>query len=222
MRCVYLRNGECSGKGTCKASWVAEAFGVSLRGVKAARKELAEIGWLEVIESDHWHRQRWGGTAVVNLSWAGPQNAGQTKSESSPQADLSTTESAPPDVKQETPSESRYQKLTNPERSGVKNDGEEKPSIRNIKLEDLLRFSRTEELYRQAVAANWVRPSESQALAWLGAAVRAKSVAGDPVRVFAGIVRKNLWRYITGEQEERARGALNRYREINPNYFRVA
>jgi hypothetical protein len=221
MRCVYMRKGECSAKGTCKASWIAQTFGVSLRSVKAARKELAEMGWLDVTESDHWHRQRWGGTAVVNLAWSGLRKQ-KRQSESAPRPGLSTTESAPPDIKQETPSESRYQNLTSPERPGVKREGEEKPSIRNIKPEDLLRFSRTEELYRQAVAAGWVKHSESQALNWIGAAVRAKTVAGDPVRVFAGIVRKNLWRYVTQEQEDHARRALSRYREHRPEAFRVA
>jgi hypothetical protein len=141
-------------------------------------------------------------------------------SESPPRRALSTTELPPPDIKQETPSESRNQKLT-PERSGVKTEGEGKPSIKNIKLEDLLRFSRTEELYRQAVTAGWVKHSENQALNWLGAAVRAKTVAGDSVRIFAGIVRKKLWHHITQEQEDRARKALVRYRDRNPDLFTV-
>jgi len=89
----------------------------------------------------------------------------------------------------------------------------------NIKLEDLLQFSRTEELYRQAVARGLVEHSEHQVLNWLGAAVRAKSVPGDPVKVFAGIVRKKLWQYITHEQEDRARKALHRYREMTPSFF---
>jgi hypothetical protein len=188
--------------------------------VKAARKELAELGWLELAESDHWHRQRWGQTVVVNLGWQGP-GEGWPRSDFSPRAKLSTTGFSLPDIKQETPSESRYQKLTTPERSGLNGEGEAKPSIRNIKLEDLLRFSRTEELYRQAVAAGWMKHSESQVLNWIGAAVRAKCVAGDQVKVFAGIVRKGLWRYITQEQEERARSALLRYRETNPSVFRM-
>jgi hypothetical protein len=91
--------------------------------------------------------------------------------------------------------------------------------MRNIKLEDLQSFSRTEELYRQAVHLGLIKHSENQALNWLGAAVRAKSVAGDPVRIFAGIVRQGLWRNITQEQEERARAALHRYRELNPALF---
>jgi hypothetical protein len=192
-----------------------------MRSVKAARKELAEMGWLKVTESPHWHRQRWGKTVVVNLTWSGPLRE-KRQSEISPPPELSTTESAPPESNKKLPTESRYQKLSSTERPGVKKGTEEKPSIRNIKLQDLVSFSRTEELYRQGVRQGLVRHSESQALSWIGAAVRAKSAAGDQVRIFAGIVRRGLWHHITQDEEDRARKALLRYRETNPDYFKVA
>jgi hypothetical protein len=154
---------------------------------------------------------------VVNLTWGGPVRKGAI--ESAPRKQESTPQFAPPESNKKLPSGSRYQKLTGPERPGVKNGEGKGPSIRNIQLEDLLSFSRTEELYRQAVGIGLIKHSENQALNWLGAAVRAKSVAGDPVRVFAGIVRKGLWQNITQEQEERARTALCRYREVNPGFF---
>src|SRR5262249_54203684 len=65
-----------------------------------------------------------------------------------------------------------------------------------------------------------IEHSESSALNWLSAAVRAKSVQGDPVRVFLGIIRGKLWSHVTGEQEERARQALVHYREREPFRFR--
>src|SRR5262249_39064574 len=153
-------------RGTCKASWVADTFGVNVRSVKTARKYLAQIGWLEVAESDHWHKQRWGGTVVVNLCWGGP--ARKRKSDLSPQTDLSTTEFSPPESNKKLSSRVRYQKLVS-EPSGVKTGELGKPSIANIKLEDLIRFSRTEELYRQAVAVGLVKHSENQVLNWIGA-----------------------------------------------------
>lgn len=220
IRCVFIRNGECLPRGTCKASWIAQVFGVNVRGVKEARKELARIGWLEKVGSDHWHRQRWGASVVVNLGWASEVRGEMTDTKLPPREELSTSEKPPPESNKKLLTESRYQKLRH-EPSGVKKQEGEKPTIKNIRLQDLLHFSRCEELYRQAVAARWVKPSESQALAWIGAAVRAKSVAGDPVRIFAGIVRKKLWRNITNDQEDRARKALNRYRETNDAWFRV-
>src|SRR5207244_6218194 len=124
IRCLFLRDGERSARGTCKASWIAETFAVNVRSVKAARKELSRMGWLKVTESHHWHRQRFGGMAVVNLGWADSVKA-RKRSGFSPRSELSTTGFSPPDIKQETPTESRYQKLKRPERSGVK--GEAKP-----------------------------------------------------------------------------------------------
>jgi hypothetical protein len=219
---MFFRNGECLSRGTCKASWVAETFGVDVRSVKASRKHLAEIGWLEIAHSDHWHRQRWGGTAIVNLTWQGLGGAWRN-SESAPRAELSTTELPPPESNKELPSESRHQKLTGPERPGVKTQKECPPTLANVRLEDLLKLSRTEVLYRQAVASGRVNHSESQVLNWVAAAVRAKTVPnGDPVRIFMGIVIRGLWHHVTQEQEERARRALARYREVYPDAFRVA
>jgi hypothetical protein len=220
VRCLFIRNGACLARGTCKASWIADAFGVDQRGVKAARKELTQIGWLERAESDHWHRQRWGATVVVNLAWYGTVGGEKAKCESPPRREFSTSELPPPESNKKLLTESRYQKLGH-EPFGVKKGEGEKPTIANIRMEDLLQFSRCEALYRQAVGMGLIEHSENQVLNWLGAAVRAKSVGGDSVKVFAGIVRKGLWRYITQDQEDQARRALIRYREMNPGCFRV-
>lgn len=89
-----------------------------------------------------------------------------------------------------------------------------------MRPEDLQSFSLTEALYWQAVDEGMIDHSESNALNWLSAAVRAKCVRGDPVRIFLGIVRRKLWAHITQDQEERARRALIRYRELDPFRFR--
>jgi len=195
---------------------------VNLRGVKAARKYLAEIGWLLPAESPHWHRQRWGATAVINLTWPGLSKEGKVRTKLPPRKARSMPKLPPPESNKELPyRESRNQKPDSSERPGVQIGEEKRPSLANIQLDDLLNFSRTEELYRQAVTRQWIIHSENQALNWIGAAVRAKTVAGDPVRVFVAIVRKGLWHHITQEQEERARTALHRYREAKPDLFRL-
>ncbi len=219
VRCLYYRDGLCLPKGTCKASWVSDTFGVDVRGVKGARKQLAEIGWLRLVDSQHWHRQRWGATAVINLSWAGPTEGQVASTKSPPRAPRDRPELPPPESNKELPSESRNQEPKALEISGFFKGEGEPPSLSNVRLEDLLRFSRTEALYRQAVARGWVKHSESQALNWVGAAVRAKCVSGDPVKIFVGIVRKGLWHHVTNEQEDRARAAMTRYREGDPNLF---
>lgn len=222
VRCLYYRGGVCLPRGSCKASWVSETFGVDLRSVKAARKHLAGLGWLRLADSPHWHRQRWGQTAVINLAWRCNAAGRDAGAESPPLAVRKSRGLPPPESHEKLPSESsRNQELKALERSGVCTGGGEPPSLADVRVEDLMQFSRTEALYRQAVARGWVRHSESQALGWVGAAVRAKSVPGDPVRVFVAIVRKGLWHHVSNEQEERARAAMARYREVDPGLFRI-
>jgi hypothetical protein len=222
IRCLYYRKGECVAKGSVKSTWVAEVFGVNARNVKAARQYLVSIGWLTTLESPHWHRQRYGKTAVLNLTWGNARTAKERRPESPPRAVLSTTELPPPESHKELPSEYTNQKLTSRERSGGLRPkrGGEGPSLRNVTLNDLSLFSRTEALYREALRAKLLTHSESNVLNWIGAAVRARSVGCDPVRVFLGIVKKGLWHHITLTDEDRARRALHHYRDKNPGLFR--
>src|SRR5262249_32693600 len=46
FRCLYVKGGMFQALGRVKASWIADTFGVGLRRVKEARRELATIGWL--------------------------------------------------------------------------------------------------------------------------------------------------------------------------------
>src|SRR5687767_7843359 len=96
------------------------------------------------------------------------------------------------------------------------------PSFRDVKTTDLSHLRCMEALFWQAVDQGVLKDSEMEALNFLGASVRARSArAGDPVRVFVGIVRRGLWSHITCEEEERARTALMRYRESVPSAFRL-
>ena len=90
-----------------------------------------------------------------------------------------------------------------------------RPTIKNVQIADLEQFSRCDELYQQACKLGLVRPSEASYLNWFGAAIRAKTAAEvkDPVKVFMGILKKNLWMNITQEQEDRARLAIKKYRK---------
>jgi hypothetical protein len=102
----------------------------------------------------------------------------------------------------------------------------EKPTLTNIQLEDLRRVPTLRELYQQAVAAKWLQHSEANLRNFISAAVRATRAGsvssktpgkprcgGDPVRIFVGIVKKQLWHHITQEQEDRAVQVLKRYRD---------
>jgi hypothetical protein len=99
---------------------------------------------------------------------------------------------------------------------------EKAPTLRNVVPADLWRFDRLEALYGQAVAAGWIPPSEAQALDFIAAAVRARQVEdGDPVRIFVATVRQHLWHHITLDQEDHARRTLTRFRDQDPDRFRV-
>jgi hypothetical protein len=221
IRCVFFRKGEFAATGACKASWIAQTFGVSERSVKAARKELARMGWLQVEKSDHWHKQRFGGRVTVNLAWAERNREGKERSEFSPRPELSTSEFAPPESNKKLPNGSNNQKLT-PEGAGVKKTEPGKANIRSVRVDDLGRLPRLEELYWRAEAMGLFRHSESQVLNFLALVVRAKDVnPRNPVRVFMALLRRNLWHYATQGHEDQARAKLNRYRGKYPDAFRV-
>ena len=69
LRCLSRRKGGFDGRGRVKASWIARVFGVDLRRVKAARRELVDLGWIEPEPSDQWAENRWGGRYRIDLAW---------------------------------------------------------------------------------------------------------------------------------------------------------
>jgi len=114
LRCLYYRDHHCVSGGWCKASWIAEVFRVDLRSIKAARKHLAAIGWLQLLDTPQTLCNRWGTYALISLSWtraamdsaasedtvrAHPQaaeNAQTPPPEAPPPSKFSTTELPPP------------------------------------------------------------------------------------------------------------------------------
>ena len=69
FRCLYYRNGQCHSGGLCKATWIADVFGLHVRNIKAARKHLVTIGWLQQHPTPQRVLNRWGVSVVVNLTW---------------------------------------------------------------------------------------------------------------------------------------------------------
>lgn len=72
IRCLYYRNGQYCADGHCKARWIAEVFGVSLRQVKHARQMLEDIGLLERHDAPQWVLNSYGPDITINLQWEGP------------------------------------------------------------------------------------------------------------------------------------------------------
>jgi hypothetical protein len=213
------RTGEICSAGTVKASWIANTFDLSLRSVKAARKELIRMGLVSK-DTGSFQRKlnRDGAYFQLNLSWTDgrkpAQGEGGTPPKTAPRRAASHPKIAPPYKDRETSYESKNQKTENRalKLTGVckANLGLE-PTLRDVKGEDLKRYSRLKTLFKQAVAAKWIRGSEADFLNWVAAAVRAQTVeARSPVRVFLGIVRKGRWEFITQAQEDRARASIIR------------
>src|SRR5712691_5194924 len=103
LRCLYYREQRCCSGGWCKASWIAEVFGVDLRSVKAARKHLVAIGWLQTVPTPQRLCNRWGTYTLISLSWthatmgqAAEDHAATPPLASPPPPELCTTELPPP------------------------------------------------------------------------------------------------------------------------------
>ena len=77
IRCLYAhaRPLRCVSGGWCKASWIAEVFQVDRRRVKAARRHLATLGWLEIAAVPQHTLNRWGSYVYVSLTWDHPAHA---------------------------------------------------------------------------------------------------------------------------------------------------
>ena len=69
LRCLSRGRGGFKARGRVKASWIARAFGVDLRRVKQARKELIDLGWIAPEEADRWAENRWGRAYTIDLGW---------------------------------------------------------------------------------------------------------------------------------------------------------
>jgi len=202
------RTGEVRSRGTVKASWIAEAFGVSLRAAKAGRATLIAMG---LLSRDTGSMQRklnaHGAYFELNLAWR--------PAESAPRTPVSRPESAPPRERLETPSRDLEDQRT--QKAGL----EERATLKNVFPEDLRRLPRMEELFWGAVHRGLLQGTEMDALNFLAASVRARAARqGDAVRIFVGILRRRLWKHITFAEEEHARRALARYREKHPEAFR--
>lgn len=91
IRCLFYRKAEgINAIGCCKASWIAEVFGITERSVYDARKFLAlELGWILPRDCAQHVLNRDGLWVGVNLDW-GPE-----EQERSPSRSAAVAESSP-------------------------------------------------------------------------------------------------------------------------------
>jgi hypothetical protein len=110
FRCLYVKGGTFQTTGRVKASWISQVFGVSLRRVKEARRELVDMGWLVPLPSPQGAMNRWGALVRIDLGWSRADTAASSPAASpgpelAPPAPVSGPESAPPDSSDEEPLE---------------------------------------------------------------------------------------------------------------------
>lgn len=207
FRCVYVRDGGCTFEGRCKASWVAETFGVAERRVKDARAHLQAIGWLKVGAAPQWLLNRYGAPVVVNLAWE-QCGAKFSTTESAPPSAVFTAESAPPDSDQKPPTErTEHQKPTGAggPATGVSSEKLEQPDLRHLVIEDLKRTDRLLELFGQAAKRGLVDGGDVARLNFVGAAEHALVIGSrNPCGLFAWLLRNRRFEFVTQADEDSA------------------
>jgi len=209
VRCLYYKKGCCVSGGRCKASWIADVFGVDIRGVKRTRKELVKMGWLVPGRASQQALNRWGMQVVIRVQRADEQ-AGHGTNPPPPQT-VDVTNLPPPISNRELSMRSMNQKPGGMAGVEVELGKRKRAALNRIRLEDLREPQRLDGLYRQAAAGGLVEESPASRLQWFAAAEHAME-AGDrnPCGLFVAMYRRGLWHHITQPQEDRARVKLKK------------
>ena len=171
-----------------------------MRTVKAARKELVDLGWLITKEATQCQLNRWGLPVVINLHWTHARDV----SKSPPPHRLKEPESPPPIENKKLSSRVKNHEPAKRRPVGV-SDENNRPTLRRVAAEDLTEPIRLEELYRQAVQKRLVSCTPCDRLRFFGAAERARRVGDrNPCGLFMSLVRRRQWEFITQHDEDRA------------------
>ncbi len=233
LRCLFNQRKACSSGGLCKASWVAEVFGISARSVKRSRASLAASGVLRRELAPQRVMNRHGGWSAWNLRWQSTPGAGLVRGRSGVR--VRRFRLSPPvlaggggvsplrDTCNSLAGSENHQPTANAvRRPGTRcnSDGaraspwdrpraaEHPRGLGHVRGEDLRSVGGLARLYSRAVAAGLATRSESGAMAFVSAAAHARRVASSNAGgLFATVVRGGLWRFISGEDENRARAA---------------
>jgi hypothetical protein len=255
LRCLSRRGGFGS-RGRVKSSWISLTFGVDLSGVKKARAQLVELGWIEPELSSPYVEKQYGRAFRIDLDWDRP---GRVEGRSLPPVSPAKRPAiATPTVDREPfqerniyqdpdpggpagarpgglggrkPEPRQAESATVPDGAMSESDPALKirsslgaasasssvtgpppkfttskpPRLRDIQVEDLKDTDRTLTLFEEATALGWVGSSEADRLRFVSSAEHALAVGErNPAGLFFHLVRENLWRYLTQDEEDRA------------------
>jgi hypothetical protein len=225
IRCLYYRKGECSAKGCCTSTWIAEVFSVSASNVKAARQYLAEMGWLTLIKTSQRVRNRYGQWVTINLDWPGDDahqrsiiatctTRGPLQSGSRRPHAFSTTRSRPPLENRKPLQEDKDQKPAcgGPTGAYKAREQTDAPTMRHIIPDDLRDTERLLTLFDEAQSCGCIGGSESERLTFIATAEHARFVGStNPCGLFAQLIRRRLWHFVTADDEEAAQRRLKEH-----------
>lgn len=214
LRCSFYRAGKCRFGGWCKASWVAESFGVAIRAVKEARTRLVSLGFLLLAKADQLRLNRFGCPVLINAFW---------RSSSAPPDRQSTTESAP--LRKHKNLSLRRVEHQKPARAAVPAGARTRakdPDLNNVTLEDLKDPWRLAALFKQARLRGWVRKTESDILAFFGIAVKALRVgSSNPPGLFRWLLHERRFEFASLHDEDGARSLIHQLRHPHLNLSSV-
>lgn len=231
LRGLFNGRRACRSGGLCKASWVAEVFGISERSVKRCRARLAASGVLLSERVPQRVMNRHGGCTRWNLRWAsgpgrrlapGPRAMRVHRVYVSPPRALADVTVTPPKetsnslsgvehhqpvrCTRTTASSRRDAHGARASRIGTAASVHRTRGLGHVRVKDLRSGEGLRRLFVRATTKGLVRRSEAGALAFAAAAVHAQRVATrNPCGLFATVVRLGLWSHVSHEDEERAR-----------------
>jgi hypothetical protein len=242
IRCLYAhaRPLRCVSGGWCKASWIAEVFQVDRRRIKAARRHLATLGWLEIAAVPQHSLNRWGRYVYVNLTWDRPAHAtGRRGSLPAvgeptllpPPPQFSTTTLPPLPSHIEPLQEHQHQQLAPrphplvlmPRTASLVSSSPPydlfrpdkalpPPTLSHIVPEDLEDTARLLTLFIHAQTQGLIGKSDSDRLTFCALAEHAKVVgSANPCGLFAALVRRQQWHFVTDSDEDVAQARLKAY-----------
>jgi len=185
--------------------------------VKASRKFLTEtLHLLECVPLPQSLQNRYGQKVIINLSWHGAavDKSHHERSELPPPPPQTDTGLPPLKEHIEPLWELKHQK---PASCGkctrvLEGRGEETPTLRHIVPDDLTDTARLLMLFEEAQAKGLIGGSESERLTFVAIAERARlrAIRNAP-GLFAELVRRRLWHFVTQDDEDRAHERLREY-----------
>jgi hypothetical protein len=247
LRCLYYKDHRCVSGGWCKASWIAEVFRLDLRSIKAARKHLVAIGWLQILDTPQALCNRWGSYTRIRLSWSRVAMENQAKDtaytpagESPPLPDFCTTKLPPPNKEHKEPLQELIHQKSTPQvhshtlsqlprhtepasgrpshgvhqqrKEGINASITEAPTLRHLVSDDLQDTARLLILFEQAQTQGLIGKSESDRLTFVALAEHATVVGStNPCGLFATLLRRQCWHFVTDSDEDAAQARLKHY-----------